>query len=114
MSYTIATSMASTRKENEDDIARHHQTSHFARFSEWLSQYLREVVQDHGVYSLVVLKGVQPDLVMESLIVRATAVTKASIANECIIQHVQSWRISAFATTMTEILLCRRPHLNMK
>ena len=36
------------------------------------------------VYSLVVLKGVQPlmDSVMESLIVRASAVTKASIADE--------------------------------
>ncbi len=80
----IATSLASPRKENEDGIAHHHQTSHFERLPEWLSQYLREVVQDHGVYSLVVLKGVQPlmDSVMESLIVRASAVTEASITNE--------------------------------
>ncbi len=87
MSYNIiATSMASPtkEKEDEDNIEQHHQHSHFERLPEWLFQYLREVVQDHGVYSLVIMKGVQPlmDSVMKSLIVRASVVTEASIADE--------------------------------
>ncbi|KAL7427440.1 hypothetical protein ACHAXH_002093 [Discostella pseudostelligera] len=85
------TSLRETLDENEDSMApphhhhHHHQTSNFERLPEWLFQYLREVVQDHGVYSLAVLEGVQPlmNSVIESLIVRATAAaTKVDISEE--------------------------------
>lgn len=49
-------------------------TSSMDRLPEWLFRYLREVVDNHGVYSLVIIQVVQPfvDSVGQSLAARAT------------------------------------------
>jgi len=55
----------------------HRQTSKMDRLPEWLFRYLREVVENHGVHSFVMVGGESPlvDSVIDSLMVRASMMT---------------------------------------
>jgi hypothetical protein len=47
------------------------------RLPEWLFRYLREIMENHGAYSVVMIEGVQPliDTVIDSLLVRTQILT---------------------------------------
>eukprot|EP00986_Skeletonema_menzelii_P004930 scaffold1724_cov150-Skeletonema_menzelii.AAC.3 len=49
------------------------------RLPEWLFRYLREIMDNHGAYSVVMIEGAQPliDAVVDSVLVRAQCLTAA-------------------------------------
>ena len=64
----------STPLGNQQQQQQQQKASKLDRLPEWLFRYLRETIENHGVYSLVMMEGVQPmiDSVLDSLSVRAS------------------------------------------